>query len=58
MVFSSQTPPWWQLVADIVFTALFTLEMSLKLAALGLQYFMDAWNWLDAIVVAEVGCVP
>lgn len=32
--------------------------MSLKLAALGLQYFMDAWNWLDAIVVAEVGYVP
>ncbi|CAM9490330.1 unnamed protein product [Ectocarpus fasciculatus] len=50
---TAETPPWWQQVADIVFTALFTLEMSLKLAALGLQYFMDAWNWLDAIVVAE-----
>lgn len=50
----SQSPPWWQKVADIIFTAMFTLEMSLKLAALGLRYFMDAWNWLDAIVVIEV----
>lgn len=51
-----QSPPSWQLVADIVFTVLFALEMSLKLAALGLRlYFKDAWNWLDAIVVVEVG---
>lgn len=33
---------------------MFALEMALKLVALGLQYFMDAWNWLDAIVVIEV----
>ena len=51
-----QSPPSWQLYADIVFTVLFALEMSLKLAALGLRmYFKDAWNWLDAIVVVEVG---
>ena len=53
--FSPQSPPSWQLCADIVFTVLFALEMSLKLAALGVRlYFKDAWNWLDATVVVEV----
>lgn len=42
-------------MGDIVFTALFTFEMSLKLVALGLQYVMDGWNLLDAVVVCEVG---
>ncbi|CAM9357557.1 unnamed protein product, partial [Hapterophycus canaliculatus] len=50
---TEESPPWWQGVADAVFTAMFALEMSFKLVALGLQYFTDAWNWLDAIVVFE-----
>lgn len=41
-------------MADIIFTSLFTLEMSLKLTALGFQYVMDGWNLLDAFVVFEV----
>lgn len=50
-----QSPPQWQQVVDVSFTVAFTLEMSLKLMALGLQYFTDGWNWLDAAVVFEVG---
>ncbi|CAM9416805.1 unnamed protein product, partial [Scytosiphon promiscuus] len=50
---TAESPPRWQEVVDIIFTAIFTLEMSLKLVALGLQYFTDAWNWLDAVVVFE-----
>lgn len=26
----------------------------MKLLALGLLYFKDAWNWLDTVVVVEV----
>lgn len=51
----TQSPPEWQKVADIIFTSLFTLEMSLKLAALGFQYWKNGWNLLDAFVVFEVG---
>lgn len=38
----------------MIFTAAFSLEMCLKLVATGLYYFMDTWNWLDAVVVSEV----
>ncbi len=50
-----QSAPRLQRVANIVFTVLFTIEMLLKLVALGLQYVKDGWNLLDAAVVIEVG---
>lgn len=54
-VFSrKQTPPRWQRISDIIFTGAFASEMLVKLVALGFLYFMDSWNWLDALVVCEV----
>lgn len=50
-----QVAPRWQRISDLIFTAAFSVEMCLKLAATGLYYFTDTWNWLDAIVVSEVG---
>ena len=41
---------------EIFFVSIFTLEMVLKLGALGIwndkdSYFKDPWNWLDCIIV-------
>lgn len=42
-------------ISGLVFTILFTIEMFIKMTALGIfgynSYFADRWNWLDAIVV-------
>eukprot|EP00163_Fabomonas_tropica_P029147 TRINITY_DN6158_c0_g1_i1.p1 TRINITY_DN6158_c0_g1~~TRINITY_DN6158_c0_g1_i1.p1 ORF type:complete len:1884 (+),score=375.64 TRINITY_DN6158_c0_g1_i1:93-5654(+) len=39
-------------IANLVFTAVFTVEAILKLAGLGLrQYFQDRWNCFDFLVV-------
>ena len=43
-------------ICDIVFTVLFTIEMVMKVIALGFvlgdkAYLKDAWNWIDFIVV-------
>lgn len=42
--------------SEPIFTALFTLEATIKILALGLImdkncYLRDAWNWLDLAVV-------
>ena len=52
--FFPQSPPRWLQISDVIFTSLFVLEMGMKLVALGFHYFVDVWNWLDAIVVVEV----
>lgn len=43
--------------ADRIFTALFSIECSMKIVAMGLigekgAYLMDPWNWMDFIVVS------
>ncbi|CAN0099659.1 unnamed protein product [Ascophyllum nodosum] len=48
-----KSPPRWLQISDVIFTSLFVLEMGMKLVALGFHYFVDVWNWLDAIVVVE-----
>ena len=42
--------------SDVVFTAIFTVELILKSISLGFigsptSYISDSWNWLDIIVV-------
>lgn len=41
--------------SSLVFTILFTIEMLIKMTALGVfgenSYFGDKWNWLDFLVV-------
>lgn len=44
---------WWKALLDNAFTAVFAVEMCLKLLAYGLEYFRDPWNNLDALVVTE-----
>eukprot|EP01138_Halocafeteria_seosinensis_P014026 gb/GECG01014323.1/.p1 GENE.gb/GECG01014323.1/~~gb/GECG01014323.1/.p1 ORF type:complete len:1981 (+),score=157.66 gb/GECG01014323.1/:1-5943(+) len=43
--------------SGIVFTVLFTVEMLIKMMALGVigtnSYFSDRWNWLDFVVVVS-----
>jgi hypothetical protein len=45
-------------VAEYVFTVLFTLEMSVKMMAMGVildsgSYLRNGWNWLDFVVVVS-----
>lgn len=47
--------------ADRIFTALFSVECTMKIIAMGLfgekgAYLMDPWNWMDFVVVF-IGCV-
>ena len=59
LVFSSVTPrrtdhPEWRLawtVCEHGFTAIFTLEMVIKLSVLRLDYVRERWHWLDASLV-------
>lgn len=40
-------------IIDTIFTIIFTLELSTNMfATLFWDFFMDAWNWFDTIVVA------
>ena len=43
------------LESELVFTILFSIEMLIKMTAVGVfgknSYFADRWNWLDFIVV-------
>jgi Ca2+-binding EF-hand superfamily protein len=39
-------------VIEWFFGILFTFELVMKIAALGLDFTKDAWNWFDTIVVA------
>jgi hypothetical protein len=51
---SDQPEPLYLTMADAIFTAIFTVEMILKFAGLGIRgYFQDLWNWLDFVVVME-----
>ena len=52
-------------ICDIVFTVLFTIEMLMKVVALGFvlgekAYLKDPWNWIDFVVVlaAYVQFIP
>lgn len=38
-------------VLDIVCLGVFIAEMVLKIAAYGLSYFRDGWNWFDMIII-------
>lgn len=37
--------------ANIVFTAIFTLEFLIKVIAYGRRYFIDSWNIFDMMIV-------
>ena len=45
--------------SDVLFTVFFTIEVSVRLAALGINmkdhrsFFRSTWNWLDLVVVVE-----
>lgn len=39
------------LIADVVFTCIFSLEFIVKFGALRCQYFKDSWNILDFVLV-------
>lgn len=59
--FLAQQQPWlptrsWWVLAELVFQLLFTVELVLKVLALGLAlhpgaYLRDSWNWIDFVVV-------
>ena len=38
-------------VVDVVFGLMFLTEIILKLFGLGCAFFMDAWNWIDMIIM-------
>jgi len=47
------TPAAAFVVADYIFTALFTIELTVKLLGIGRAYFDDNWNLVDFAVVLE-----
>jgi len=38
-------------VLEWFFGVLFTVELVLKVAAMGLDFFREAWNWMDSVIV-------
>lgn len=38
-------------IAELMLTLIFTVELIVKLIALGLKYFSSGWNWLDMLIV-------
>ncbi|XP_078023800.1 sodium channel protein type 4 subunit alpha B-like isoform X3 [Epinephelus lanceolatus] len=49
-------PPEWREIAEHVFTAIYTLEVLIKMMSRGLcfgsfTFLRDPWNWLDILVV-------
>ena len=46
---------------DYVFTVAFTVELVIKLTAIGCaEYFDDTWNWLDfsCVLIGYLGMIP
>lgn len=52
----SETTPIGWVVTDVCFTAIFFVECVMRAEAERWQWFRDAWNVLDAVIVA-LGCV-
>jgi len=54
---SGRTSIWTNIETDIktlsfVFGVLFTVEICIKVVGLRMKFFMDGWNYIDALVVA------
>jgi hypothetical protein len=39
-------------VVELVFLVVFTIELAIKLIALGMEFFQDNWNNLDFVIVS------